>query len=85
MTVIKSKDYGETENRLMADPLVIAMAKGLKDVPLDQMHHGEPERTPLFEFMMAANAEYRKRGGKDGGHIGAVATALINLVLQERS
>jgi hypothetical protein len=85
MTVIRSKDYGETEDRLMADPIVIAMSKGLKDVALDQMHHGEPERTARFEFMQAANAEYRKRGGKDGGHMGAVANALINLVLQDRA
>lgn len=85
MSVIQAAHYGETERRLAKDPIVIAMAKGLADVPRDQLVHdgaddrtvGTGQPTPRFEFMQSANAEYRERGGKDGGHIGAVAHALL--------
>ena len=85
MAVIKAAHYGETEARLTQDPIVIAMAKGLADVPRGQLVHeraviGGNEVTPRFEFMQSANAEYRQRGGTDGGHIGAVAHALLNLL-----
>ena len=36
--------------------------------------------TPRFEFMMAANNEYRARGGTDGMAIGTVAHALLRLL-----
>jgi hypothetical protein len=77
---IRSKDYDETEDRLAKDPIVIAMAKGLAGVPRDQMVHEGDDATPRFEFMMAANREYRERGGTDGGHIGAVAHALLKVL-----
>lgn len=35
--------------------------------------------TPRYEFMLRANAEYRARGGTDGGHIGAIAEAPLTL------
>lgn len=35
-----------------------------------------------FEFMMAANNEYRSRGGEDGYAIGTVAHALLRLLDQ---
>lgn len=82
MAVIKAAHYGETEARLMLDPIVIDMAKGLADVPRKELVHDGPDGGPRFEFMQAANAQYRDRGGKDGGHIGAVAHALINLLDQ---
>jgi hypothetical protein len=80
MAVIRAAHYGEVEARLMKDPIVIAMAKGLAGVPVDQMVHPGFDGTPRFEFMQAANREYRERGGQDGGHIGAVAHALLNLL-----
>jgi hypothetical protein len=90
MSVIESADYEECRQRLMKDPIVINMAGGLRGIPLMQMVHQEdvdengklkdPHPTPRFEFMMSANAEYRERGGTDGGHMGAIAEALIRLV-----
>jgi len=82
MAVIKAKHYGETEARLAQDPIVIAMAHGLADVPRSELVHdtsdvSDTHVTPRFEFMQKANAEYRARGGQDGGHIGAVAHALL--------
>jgi hypothetical protein len=84
ITGLRSKDYGETEARLAQDPIVIAMAKGLAGVPREELVHVDEdgdEGGARFEFMQSANAEYRERGGKDGGHIGAVANALL-LVLE---
>lgn len=78
-TVIKAKHYGETEERLAQDPIVIAMAHGLADVPREQLVHEDGE-SPRFEFMQSANSEYRSRGGEDGGHIGAVAHALLKVL-----
>jgi len=78
MSVIRSKDYDETEQRLTVDPIVIAMALGLTGAPRASLTHDDG--TPRFEFMTAANREYRTRGGTDGGHIGAVAAALLTLV-----
>lgn len=87
MTIIESPDYEETRQRLMKDPIIIAMAKGLKGAPINDIAHVHnlddpfnPNPTPRFEFMMAANSEYRSRGGTDGGHMGAVAEALLRLM-----
>lgn len=78
MTVIESEDYEHTRQRLMKDPIVIAMAKGLANEPKSSLQHHLG--TPRFDFMMAANKEYRERGGTDGGHIGAIAEALLRLI-----
>ena len=75
--VIRAAHYSETEQRLAQDPIVIAMARGLAGVPTEDLAH--EDGTPRFEFMQAANRTYRQRGGTDGGHIGAVARALLNL------
>lgn len=82
MAIIKAAHYDETEARLAKDPIIQAMAKGLADVPLSELIHDGPDGGPRFEFMQAANREYDERGGKDGGHIGAVANALL-LALKE--
>ena len=78
MTVIRSKEYDDAELRLMKDPIVYAMSRGLAGVPRDQMVH--ENGTPRFEFMMAANNEYRARGGTDGMAIGTIAHALLRLL-----
>lgn len=84
MTAIESEDYEVIRQRLVKDPIVIAMAKGLANVDKHELVHNDdpndPRPTPRFEFMMASNKEYRKRGGKDGGHIGAIAEALLRLI-----
>jgi hypothetical protein len=87
VSMIESPDYEVIRQRLMKDPIVIAMAKGLEGEDLSEMVHNpnlddpfNPNPTPRFEFMLAANKEYRKRGGKDGGHIGAIAEVLLRLV-----
>ena len=80
MAVIRSKEYDKAELRLMKDPIVYAMSRGLAGVPRDQMCHDDG--TPRFEFMMAANNEYRSRGGEDGFAIGTVAHALLRLLDQ---
>jgi hypothetical protein len=84
MSVIESADYEETRQRLMLDPIVMDMAEGLRGVPKEQLVHNEdpddPRPTPRFEFMMAANTEYKNRGGTDGGHIGAIAEVLLRLI-----
>jgi hypothetical protein len=84
MSVIESEDYEQIRQRLMKDPIIIDMAGGLKGVPMSELIHNadadDPRPTPRFEFMMAANKEYRSRGGTDGGHVGAVAEALLRLL-----
>jgi hypothetical protein len=83
ITVIAAAHYGETEARLAKQPIVIAMARELAGVPREQLVHVDEdgdEGGARFEFMQRANAEYRERGGKDGGHIGAVANALLKVL-----
>ncbi|AGK86115.1 hypothetical protein SEA_KERBEROS_88 [Mycobacterium phage Kerberos] len=81
MAVIQSKEYGETEARLQHDPIVVAMSVEMSGAPehikASWTHdNGEPN----FQFMQIANREYARRGGKDGGHIGAIAKALLKNV-----
>lgn len=76
MGIIRAAHYDETEQRLAKDPIVINMAGGLAGVQRKDLVHDDGT-TPRFEFMMSANAEYRARGGDDGGHLGAIAHALL--------
>lgn len=80
MAMIRAKHYDEAEARLAQDPIVIAMAQGLADVPRYKLVHDGPDGGPRFEFTQRANAEYRERGGKDGGHIGAISAALLMIL-----
>jgi hypothetical protein len=86
MSVIESGDYETTRQRLMQDPIVLAMAQGLSNTPSEGMVYPGPDKTPRFEFMQACNTEYRERlanlGLKDDQprHIGAVAETLIRLL-----
>lgn len=79
---IVSNEYREEHQRLIDDPIIAAMAVGLRDVPMDEMAHDGG--TPRHEFMGAANAEYRSRGGEASFSIGGVANALLTLVCRER-
>jgi hypothetical protein len=90
MSIIESADYEETRQRLIKDPVVIEMASELRlaistnQVDKATLVHNEdpddPRPTPRFEFMQASNAEYRTRGGTDGGHLGGIAEALLRLL-----
>ncbi|MFG2076906.1 DNA-directed RNA polymerase subunit alpha C-terminal domain-containing protein [Nonomuraea maritima] len=79
--VIADPSYAETAKKLAADPIVQAMAEGLRAVPIDQLAHDDS--IPRHEFMNAANREYSKRGGQPGGHLGSLATALLQILKQE--
>jgi hypothetical protein len=76
MTVIRAAHYAETEKKLMANPIVKKLAEELPESVLKEAHvNGEP----TFNFMMAANTEFHRRGGTENGHIGAVAAAILAL------
>ena len=77
---IQAAHYGETEQRLISDPIIGDMVGGLIHVPRAELAHDTG--TPRFEFMQAANHEYRSRGGTGNGnsHIGAVANVLLRLL-----
>jgi hypothetical protein len=79
---VTAAHYAETEARLMRDPIVIAMAEGVREMNPADLAHGDG--TPRHEFMLAANDEYRKRGGSDGGHLGAIASAILALLSQPK-
>ncbi|AYR03461.1 hypothetical protein SEA_POPCICLE_83 [Mycobacterium phage Popcicle] len=76
---IEARHYEETRVRLTEDPIVKAMAEELHGVPREHLVHDDGT-TPRFEFTLAANREYAKRGGTDGGHIGAIAEAILRLI-----
>lgn len=75
-TVIEAPHYRETVNKLLADPLIVHMALGLKSIPRERLVHENGK--PRFEFMQRANSTYTSRGGKVNGHIGAVAEAVLH-------
>ena len=77
MAAIIADHYREEYAALAADPIVIDMAAGLADVQTSDIAH--PNGSPRFEFMLAANDEYRSRGGTISRSIGGVATALLGL------
>ena len=81
MSVIESAEYGETRRRLAADPIVRAMAEGVRHEPRSRMAHDSG--TPRGEFMLAALREYDRRAGHPANcHIGGVAEAIL-MVLDE--
>lgn len=82
MSVIQAAHYGRTEQNLSQEQIVVDMAAGLPiDLRTDGAvnEHGEPSSA----FMGAALAEYKRRGGTTGCHIGAVANALLKLKREE--
>ncbi|EKF22979.1 hypothetical protein C731_2982 [Mycolicibacterium hassiacum DSM 44199] len=85
MTVIQDSSYNEVETRLQRDLIVVAMSIEMLQAPADvRKAWTHDDGGPTFEFMQMANREYRRRGGTDGGHIGAIANALLkNLAILE--
>ncbi len=79
---IEAAHYGKARQKLKDETIVQDMAQGLAGVPLERLMH--PDGTARFEFMGAANDEYRRRGGTSQAHIGAVAESLLILLLEQR-
>jgi hypothetical protein len=82
MAVIESADYEQTRQRLMADPIVREMARGLRTVPLDNMVHDGDYDSPRHEFTLSALDTYNKRNPDRSQplHIGAVAEVLLRFM-----
>ncbi|QGJ97359.1 hypothetical protein PBI_ISCA_79 [Mycobacterium phage Isca] len=83
MTAIESKEYEQTRVRLQADPIVADLSVELFFAP-DEIKASlvHEDGSPTFEFMQRANAEYARRGGTDGGHIGGIAEAILRNVAE---
>lgn len=79
MTAFLADHYREELDVLVVDPIVIAMAQGLKSPDGLTLLHPVKE---LFghHFMLAANAEYHARGGTNSRSLGGVPQALRRLV-----
>jgi hypothetical protein len=80
MAVLEAPHFEETRKRLMADPIVIAMAEELPaEIIKDACHDSG---SPRSDFMLASLREYEKRAGHGAeSHIGGVAEAIIRLRL----
>ncbi|MGW0061367.1 hypothetical protein ACWDTT_15755 [Streptosporangium sandarakinum] len=81
---IRASHYDDAVSRLVADPIVRRMVVGLTSEADAVLTHDDG-KTPRFEFMQGANAEYAKRGGVIDAHIGAVAEALLVLRREART
>ncbi|AFI24995.1 hypothetical protein [Mycobacterium phage SWU1] len=83
--VIQAAHYAETEARLQRDHIIVTMSVEMnRALPAEKASWVHEDGSPRFCFMQAANREYSRRGGKGGGHIGAVAKALLaNLKILE--
>lgn len=74
ITVLESGEYQREVEALKADPIVRQMALEIKgDVPMNEIDS--------HNFMGAANAEYRSRGGHLNQTIGGVARAIKSLLI----
>lgn len=84
MGVIRAAHYGETEARLKTDPVVLSMAAdlvvGILGGDVDTETFTDSGGGPNHSFMLMANSAYRAKGGTDGGHLGAVPTAVLEVV-----
>ena len=81
--MLRAEHYDEAVERLVADPIIVAMAHGLANVDRDSLVHPRDDEGPeqaRFEFMQMANAEYAMRGGASQAHVGAVSEALLILI-----
>lgn len=80
--MIRDESYDAVVRELAADPIVREMAAGLLNPDEELM---DPDGTPKFAFQMGARHEYEFRAGRTaGGHIGAVAEALLLIRHEER-
>jgi hypothetical protein len=79
---IEAAHYRETIARLEADPIIKKMAKELLATgeTVDSVSNGI--ENPSWEFMMACQREYKKRGGAISHHLGGPARAVLNLMIR---
>lgn len=76
MNVIEAEHYREEEERLKADPLILALAAELPaDFPVAELES--------WSFISGAGQEYRNRGGRAARSIGGPARAIRALKLAE--
>lgn len=74
-----TSDDDNLEQRLLNDEVVHALASDLRSSGNPKTMYAHDGGTPRFGFMKAANDEYRRRGGIDGGHLAAIPTAVLRL------
>lgn len=69
--------------RLKSDPIVQQLTHDVRQSgdPISAFAHDNG--TPRNEFMHASNQRYRELGGTDGGHLGAIANAVLALAYEE--
>lgn len=81
--VIESEQYATTRTRLTQDPIVREMAAelyaGIRDGKVTSESLFHDDGSPRFELMQRTNAQYAARGGQAGGHIGAIAEAIVQI------
>lgn len=76
---LRATHYAETEQRLKTDPVIQQMAQEVQRSGEPQSQFAHENGTPRHGFMCSANERYRALGGTDGGHLGAIATAVLAL------
>ena len=77
MTMIRSDEYRRIEAALAHDPIIIELAKELHKTGEMISNLTHEDGTPIFNFMEACRREYKARGGKIEGHIGAPARGVL--------
>lgn len=80
MDTTESGAYAAAVQTLRKDPVIIAMAQGLRGVPREEITSADG--SPASAFMNVANDEYNQRGGKYEGPkpLGAVGRAVLSLL-----
>jgi hypothetical protein len=80
MPASQTNRYADAVQTLRKDPVIIAMAHGLRGVPREEIT--SPDGSPASAFMNVANDEYNRRGGKYEGPkpVGAVGRAVLSLL-----
>lgn len=72
---MRASHYNAVVATLMADDIIIALARDITDVALVTY----PDGIPTYEFMIAASNEYNRRGGLALTHMGGPAEAIVAL------
>lgn len=92
--VLEGREYGETRERLMREPIIQTMANEMIDgvenhgLSLGDLFHVAPgvkaeAWTCRMEFMSRSLDEYKKRGGQVPCHIGGVAESIQRLMIRK--
>lgn len=78
VNVIEGPRYHAERVRLVADPIIRAMAQDPSVVALSDDELGS------WDFIVAASSEYRVRGGSNADSIGGPARAIASIVKENR-